>query len=459
MTNELQELLGMSLPSGRWLEIWSGRSELSAETEAEYRRSWIKRSGRDPAEFEKFMPSSMGTKPNSGDKRKKSIPDGPGTHLQRLIKAAGLRVAPGCKCKERAKLMDQRGPKWCRDNIGTIIGWLKEEHVRAREAKTTRLPWNHLATKGVVLLAIRRAEKERSGPKASTQPIATEAELPRMEAQPDAWTGGDWAVGITTAPRGQYTLSKTVRSLQSDGWNPIVFAEPKSNLAGFEAPIVQRVEPLGCWHNWYQMANSLLDNTDAKWIMTVQDDMEIATGARNIAERFLNGNPKAGFLSLYTAKHYQLRYDVIDKNGQRLCSFPNATAANDHARRRTEWTVRQYEWPRPSINRISTSSLWGACVLAFPRDSLRKILDHKIARNWKGANGKQQRPATKNSDTAIGKICRATKLEMFFANPSLATHIAKISSIGHGDNNGRRNCLYYVGNGDQTAKAIFDGVI
>lgn len=159
MTNGLQELLGMPLQSGRWLEIWSGRSELSAETEAEYRRSWIQRSGRDPADFEKFMPRETTDESAPAKIQKKPSSAGPGTRLQRLIHAAGLRVAPGCKCKDRAKLMDQRGPKWCRDNIGTIIGWLKEEHVRAREAKLTRLPWNHLAARAVVELAIRKAER------------------------------------------------------------------------------------------------------------------------------------------------------------------------------------------------------------------------------------------------------------------------------------------------------------
>lgn len=280
-----------------------------------------------------------------------------------------------------------------------------------------------------------------------------------MDSRPDAWTGGDWAVGITTAPRGQYTLPITVRSLQDDGWSPIVFAEPNSRLSGFEAPVVQRVDPLGCWINWYQMAHSLLDNTSAKWIMTVQDDMEIAAGAREVAESYLRQNPSVGFFSLYTAKHYQLRYDVLNAQGNRICSYPNAEAARLHAAKVSGGKVQPYEWPRPAVNRIATNSLWGACALIFPRESLRKILDHRIARNWKGAAGKHQRPATKNSDTAIGKICNSLKLPMMFANPSLASHVAKISSIGHGDNNGRRNCLYHVNDDGKSVEEVFRGVI
>lgn len=280
-----------------------------------------------------------------------------------------------------------------------------------------------------------------------------------MESRSDAWAGGDWAVGVTTAPRGQYTLPITVTSLQNDGWSPIVFAEPQSRLSGFDAPVVQRVDPLGCWINWYQMAHSLLDNTSTKWIMTVQDDMEIAPGAREMAELFLRQNPAVGFLSLYTAKHYQLRYDVLNESGNRICSYPDAESAKEFAKRKAGRTVATYEWPRPAVNRIATNSLWGACALAFPRESLRKILDHRIARNWKGAAGRHCRPATKNSDTCIGKVCNALKLPMMFVNPSLARHVAKISSIGHGDNNGRRNCLYYAGNDSQSAKTIFERVV
>lgn len=387
---------------------------------------------------------------------------GPGGHLQKLINRLGFRPVAGCKCKKRAAIMDKNGPAWCRKNIGTIIGWLKEEHIRARAAGLTRVPWNHLATKGVVLLAIRRAEKKPGDSRQRKKKLSAKSESKsdtseggRMENQSSAWAGGDWAVGITTAPRGQYTLSKTVHSLQSDGWNPVVFAEPKSNLSGFDAPIVQRVDPLGCWHNWYQMANSLLDNTDAKWIMTVQDDMEVATGARLLAEKYLTKNPNIGFLSLYTAKHYQRRYDLLNPTGERICSFPDLKTANLHASKKAGRTTAAYEWPRPAINRVSTNSLWGACVLVFPRQSLRKILDHKIARNWKGAGGRQQRPATKNSDTAIGKICNALKLQMMFVNPSLAKHIAKISSISHGDNTGRRNCLYHVSDDGKSVSDIF----
>lgn len=162
MTNDLQTLLGMPLPSGRWLEIWSGQSGLSAQIEAEYRRSWIQRSGRDPAEFAEFMPKTLQamTHPNSKNaKPKPANLKGPGDHLQKLISRLGFRPVAGCKCRQRAELMDRNGTAWCRKNIGTIIGWLKEEHVRSKAAGLTRMPWNHLAARAVVELAIRKAER------------------------------------------------------------------------------------------------------------------------------------------------------------------------------------------------------------------------------------------------------------------------------------------------------------
>jgi len=80
---------------------------------------------------------------------------GPGTELAALLKTIGIDAKEkGCQCKSHAKRMDKEGPKWCRDNIETILGWLQTE------AKKRKLPFIKTAAKQVVLLAIRRAEKK-----------------------------------------------------------------------------------------------------------------------------------------------------------------------------------------------------------------------------------------------------------------------------------------------------------
>jgi hypothetical protein len=137
--------------AGHLWDLWN--------TSAHWRSKRCAAAGVSLSDLERRFPPLPAITQNRPDVIQRPHSAGPGTHLQRLIHTAGLRAAPGCKCKERAKLMDQRGPKWCRENIATIIGWLKEEHVRAREANLTRLPWNHLAARAVVELAIRKAER------------------------------------------------------------------------------------------------------------------------------------------------------------------------------------------------------------------------------------------------------------------------------------------------------------
>lgn len=80
-------------------------------------------------------------------------PSGPGTNLKSMLKWIGIRAAPGCSCNKRAKHMDDMGAEWCRQNIETILGWLKEE------ADKRKLPFVREAVRPMVLLAISRSEK------------------------------------------------------------------------------------------------------------------------------------------------------------------------------------------------------------------------------------------------------------------------------------------------------------
>ena len=57
-------------------------------------------------------------------------PCGPGCQLKRLLENLGLTAAPGCKCEERAAVMDVWGPDECETRVDEIAGWLNEEAVR-----------------------------------------------------------------------------------------------------------------------------------------------------------------------------------------------------------------------------------------------------------------------------------------------------------------------------------------
>lgn len=92
-----------------------------------------------------------------------SAPQGPGTELKKLLAGFPLyiKTTPSCPCNKRAMLMDKnehKEPGWCEKNLDTIVGWLKEEHVRRK----ILIPFSEIAVKQLVRMAIRRAKKANS---------------------------------------------------------------------------------------------------------------------------------------------------------------------------------------------------------------------------------------------------------------------------------------------------------
>jgi hypothetical protein len=81
------------------------------------------------------------------------IGEGVGTELKKLLKFIGITASKDCSCNARAKTMNEKGIEWCKDNIDTIVGWLKEE------ASKRNLPFFAYAARKLVQLAIGRAEK------------------------------------------------------------------------------------------------------------------------------------------------------------------------------------------------------------------------------------------------------------------------------------------------------------
>jgi hypothetical protein len=205
------------------------------------------------------------------------------------------------------------------------------------------------------------------------------------------------------------------------GFDPVVFAEPESTkVPGYRT--VVHSDKKGIWHNWLYSCRYALDNSDSEVIMTVQDDALFHPDSKTFAESILWPSEYTGFVSLYTPKHYSLQPHFKTK------------------RRDT------------GVNRIRTKSMWGACALIWPREVLARVIEHKIIADWIGAptktknskvmqRRKEDSSLVANSDTAIGKIMNSMGRYMFFVDPSPVQHIAEMSTIAHGDNRGRRNCM------------------
>lgn len=257
-----------------------------------------------------------------------------------------------------------------------------------------------------------------------------------------------WCVGVTAAPRRDSQLEACLQSLVANGWSPIVFAEPRTDVSSAVAlglRIVMRDQQLGCWRNWLEMSRQLVaEFPDVDAIMTVQDDTVFHPEAKRFVEAhgLWPADPeRVGFFSFYTAKHYQYRYNVVREDGTLVGNYPFVKAHDIVERaKKAGWRKRRaIPVPVPAgPTRIHTGGFWGACALAFPPKSLDAITKSRIAREWKGANGNQVGVKIKNSDTAIGKVCRTLELSMWAWNPSLAQHVALHSTLGHGGNSGRR---------------------
>lgn len=232
----------------------------------------------------------------------------------------------------------------------------------------------------------------------------------------------NWNVVVTTAPREKCTLDRTIQSLLVCGWMPTVVAEPGSTETWI--PTIQNTQRLGVWHNWISACRlALAEPSD--FILTVQDDCHFHPDSKALVES-IDWPSDAGFVSLYTPKHYQ------------------------HNKRKDRRPNGFYE--------VTPRNLWGSLALVFRPDVLREIVDHPIAQTWIGVRGRgrlgrrqwpklrkkrQENPhLIQNSDVAIGRIVQALGRKMYYFNPSPVSHVSEFSTCGHAGNTGRRNAEF-----------------
>lgn len=108
--------------------------------------------------FQTKLKELMGENPqaylqNLFPKTLESDPDGPGAILSGMISAMGIKSTPNCSCKRHALEMNNNGPDWCEENLGTILDWLNEE------AQKRNLPFVRTVAKLMVQRAINKSRR------------------------------------------------------------------------------------------------------------------------------------------------------------------------------------------------------------------------------------------------------------------------------------------------------------
>jgi hypothetical protein len=78
---------------------------------------------------------------------------GVGTELKKILSLIGITTTPDCSCNAKAKIMNEKGIEWCKNNIDVIANWLKEEAVKRN------MPFYSFIAKKLIKIAIGRAER------------------------------------------------------------------------------------------------------------------------------------------------------------------------------------------------------------------------------------------------------------------------------------------------------------
>ena len=324
------------------------------------------------------------------------IGQGVGTELKKLIPQ--FLDSGSCSCRAYALKMNRWGIEGCEERFESIVDYL------AGKAQSKKLlSWvPDSATRTVVSRFVQKAIAKAKRDKKSSK--------------------FKWFTAITTAPRPDPTIDQCVNSLIVAGFDPVIFAEPESSEVS-NALTIRNKKKLGVWHNWLSSCKYALANSDADVIMTVQDDALFHPDSFSYAEKVLWPREDAGFVSLYTPKHY---------------------------------TIKKNKELRPvGVNRIQTRILWGSCAMIWDRRVLEAAINTDRAKNWIGVHPKGKNRERKqeilqrrrdnphlinNSDYAIGDILRRMGRSFWYVDPSPVSHISEHSTINHGGNKGRRNC-------------------
>jgi hypothetical protein len=80
-------------------------------------------------------------------------PNGAGSILAGMLSSLGIKSAPNCACRKHAIMMNENGNDWCEENMGVILGWLREE------SEKRKLPFSETIAKMMVNRAINKSRR------------------------------------------------------------------------------------------------------------------------------------------------------------------------------------------------------------------------------------------------------------------------------------------------------------
>lgn len=219
-----------------------------------------------------------------------------------------------------------------------------------------------------------------------------------------------WTVGVTTAPRRESTLERSLESLAMAGWaHPHVFAEPGSQTTKLNQPseVTLRRHTLGAWPNFYLgLMELVMREPHADAYLMCQDDVIFASGLRRYLEESLWPAEQLGVISLHTASH-QDRGDVEG-------FYPT-----------------EHGW-----------DAWGAQAYVFPNPGARAFL-----RNARVLNHRHRGPRDGkcNVDSVVGQWCQETGFAYYLHTPSLTQHIGDTSTLWEtARTQGRRRAATFI---------------
>ena len=205
---------------------------------------------------------------------------------------------------------------------------------------------------------------------------------------------GKWAVGVTTAPRRQETLSWCLESLSRAGWSsPRLFIDSGAEVPHrySHLPVTLRAPGLGAWPNYYLgLAELMMREPAADAYLMVQDD--------------------------------SIFYDREDLSAY----LQSALWPDEPVGAVSLYCPQIYTQPEPGWHRRGDVWVYGALAFVFPRDSAKRfiadltVLEHR----WSQRNeGRAQ------IDLTIGQWAQRNALPIYYPTPSLVQHIGDTSTL------------------------------
>lgn len=209
-------------------------------------------------------------------------------------------------------------------------------------------------------------------------------------------------IAYTLAPRNTMYINHSIASLRAAWFSERIniFAEPwEYTIDKHEWEVILRVaeEKFWCFKNYHRaVINTLLDDYDW-YVMILQDDFIFEPGMRKTVEDFIK-----------KIEEYDWWVDLWY-----LCLGTPFTYPDIH----------RYWW--------NSSSLWRWSRLALylmHSSTMREMIKHPFYMNHL-----ENYEANKQVDACVSETLLQMGKQMFFHNPSLATHVWEESSVDHFD--------------------------